>query len=668
MQPLKIPGLLVLAGGLLFLAGCGKKAETTTDLGDWPGMEADLQRTLQEQSDFYVFKTPEDWQRETASLVWDDASDLPEFADPNAKKGGTFRYFISDFPRTLRTIGPDATGGIRPYLLDYVAMPSMEIHPNVPGRVYPGVAEKWAVDRDTRTVYIRLDPAARWSDGKPVTTADIVFTWYFYRSPITNEPWYADFYTKTHERLTVYDELHYAVTLPELKPDILEKAGNIAPYPKHAFADYGPDWIEKYNWRVLPTTGAYTLRDRDVDKGRAITLTRVEDWWAKDRKFWRGRYNPDRYRLTVIRDPNKAFEAFQRGDIDMFPIGRPELWYEKLPDTHPDVQAGYIAKTKFFNRTPRPDWGLWINRSQPLLDNRDIREGIHFATDFDQVVTNYFRGDSVRMQTRSDGYSWRTHPTITARPFDPARAREFFAKAGFDQQGPDGVLRNEAGQRLAFTITTYAKALEAMLPVLKQQALKAGLDLDIEMLDATTGWKKVQEKQHQIALVALSRSVEQYPRYWEMYHGSNAYDDAYLDASGAAVPRFADGTPNPKPAQVNTHTNNMTMTFIPELDRLIEAYDRSSTMEEIKRHAVDIEQIIHDDAGWVPGWATPFYRTGYWRHVKWPAGFNVMQSREAEEMFLHWIDSDEQAALEAARRAKTTFEPQILVFDQFKTQ
>ena len=64
-------------------------------------MEAELAKTIKEQSDFYVFKTPADL---PAGLKWENGADLPEFANPNAKKGGTFNYFIPDFPRTIRTI------------------------------------------------------------------------------------------------------------------------------------------------------------------------------------------------------------------------------------------------------------------------------------------------------------------------------------------------------------------------------------------------------------------------------------------------------------------------------------------------------------------------------------------------------------------------------------
>jgi microcin C transport system substrate-binding protein len=147
-------------------------------------------------------------------------------------------------------------------------------------------------------------------------------------------------------------------------------------------------------------------------------LTRLDDWWARDKKYWKNRYNPDRIQMNIIRETPKVFEAFKRGDIDSFGLNIAEYWYEKLPDSDPDVQAGYIYKSVFYNQKPRPTYGLWINTSRPLLDNRDIREGIQFATNWDLVIEKFFRGDYSRLDTSSDGYGEFSHPTLKARPFD----------------------------------------------------------------------------------------------------------------------------------------------------------------------------------------------------------------------------------------------------------
>jgi microcin C transport system substrate-binding protein len=658
------------------LASCGKKdsgSTGTTTTAATPGkpgegpMAADLAATLERENEFYVFKTAADI---PADLKWEDGSDLPEFADPDAKKGGTFTYYIGDFPRTLRVLGPDATGGIRQYLWDYTAVYPAREHPNFPGRVYPGYASEWAAEPKTRTVYYRINESARWSDGAPVTAQDVVFSLYLYRSTHIQEPWYNDFHQKTWERVTVFDDRTFALTMKELRPDFVVRCSQgFYLFPKHAMADFGPNFIQDYQWRTLPTLGAYVLRDEDVDKGRSVTLTRLKDWWAKDIRFWRGTYNPDRYRFTVVRDPDKAFESFVRGDLDFFlPMSTPKYWYDLLPDNHPDVAAGYIHKTKFSNRIPRPDWGLWINRSKPLLNDQNVRVGIQHAANFQLVADQFYRGDAVQMQTRSDGYSWRVHPTMTARTFDPVKAREYFSAAGFTTQGPDGVLRNAAGQRLSFNLTTYLATVRDVMSILKTEALKAGLELNLEVLDQTTGWKKVQEKNHEIALIALSRSPELFPRYWEMHHGSNAYEDAYIGPDGKPVGKYSLGTPNPEPKKIRAQTNNMTEIFIPELDRLIEAYDQTETLDQLKPLAAQIEQMIHNDASWVPGWAIPFYRVAYWRWVKWPKDFNVMISRNAEEYFVHWIDEDVKEETLAARRSGKTFAPSIESFDKYKEQ
>ena len=241
-------------------------------------MEAELAAVVTAEPDFFIRK---DISELPADLVWQDGSDLPEFADPNAIKGGSFNYYITDFPRTLRTLGPDATGGIRPYLLDYVEPYFLHPHPTVPGGVYPGLCTEWAEDHANKTIYYRIDPNARWSDGTPLTTADVEFTFYFMRSPHLRAPWYNDFYKTNFKSVTIYDDYVFALTHPVDKPDLASRFGAFVPYPRHAFQDFGPDFVERFQWRVVPKLGPYTLSEDDIDKGRSVTLRRDKEWWAK---------------------------------------------------------------------------------------------------------------------------------------------------------------------------------------------------------------------------------------------------------------------------------------------------------------------------------------------------------------------------------------------------
>lgn len=655
----------------LGLAGCGKTPPDATSPAPTTasptatgspssgapavsGMEVDLKRTIAAQPEFYHFKTAADFATDTQGLSWDDGSELDEFANPEAKKGGTLKLWLADFPPTLRTIGPDATSGIRPYLLDYVAMSFLEPHPNYPGHPYPELATGYAVDRAKKTVYFKLDPTAVWSDGVPFTTDDVVFSFYYYRSPALNEPWYNDFYTKNFETLTIYDAHTFALTLKELKPDIAVKAGNIAPFPKHFFEDFGPGWEQRYNWKVCPTLGAFTLHDEDIRRTTSITLTRVKDWWGEKRRFLRGRWNPDKIHLEVIHDPDKAFEAFVHGDIDVFQLTT-QMWFEKLPDTHPSVASGFTVKTIFYDDIPRPNFGLWLNEAQPGLDNLDVRLGIQYASNMEQVCKQYFRGFATVQKTASDGFGWNPNPSLRPRPFDPAKAREYFAKAGYTTQGPDGVLVNAQGKRLSFTITTGYRNYQDVMVILKQEALKAGLEFNLEVLDRTEAFEKMEQKRHEIALVAFSRTPEMYPRYWEYTDGVNAYDTPYL----------ADGSPNPA-RKPKPSTNNLTSIADYQLDQLIKQYDKADNMDEVRALAAKIEQILHDNAGWVNGWAVPFYRVGYRPWVKWPADFDSKQSLDFENFWVMWIDQDAQKEALAAKAEGRNLPVQILTYDKYK--
>lgn len=621
--------------------------------------QEEYEQTVADTPLFFQFKTLDDI---PAGLTWTHNSHLPEIGSDDARKGGTLYGALQDFPRTLRRVGPDANGSFRPYILDDVAMRLARRHPNVTeigpeGHYYmPELAREWAVDNENKTVYVRLDPSARWSDGGRVTSDDYLFMFFFFHSSYIRAPWYNNWYTEMYTNITKYDDLTFSISVPEAKPDMNSRVLDLIPSPRHFFKELGEDYVERYQWRFQPTTGAYVIKDEDIKKGRSITLNRQTDWWAKDKKFLKNRYNYDRIHLTVIRDIPKMFESFKRGDLDGTGLTNlPEYNYEKLPDSDPDVQKGYIHKVTFYNEIPRPSYGFWINQAKPLLDNRNIRVGIHYASNWDRVIKEYFRGDYIRMNTTADGYGEFTHPTLKAREFNIDRALEEFAKAGFRQRGPDGILVNQQGQRLSFTLSTGYRTFQDMLTIIKEEAAKAGLEFRLEVLDGTAGWKMAQEKNHDITFSALNVSPEMYPRYWETYHGDNAYD----------VPWLGDGvTPNPD-RQIKTQTNNLQSIAIAELDKMINAYRKSDDAGEMRRLAFRMEEILYEDASFVPGFVQPFYRAAYWRWLRYPDDFNVKLSRGAGEYFLAWIDEDLKRETLEARKSGKAFEKVIQVYDQY---
>jgi len=579
-----------------------------------------------------------------ADLQWENGEEQEEFASPEAIKFGIERIYIPDFPGTLRTVGPDSSTSFRGYIHDEHELPLVKKHPET-GAYYGALAREWAISEDRKTVYFRIDPKARFSDGVPVQVKHFWFTIYFMRSDWIQAPWYKNWYSDKYTHLTKYDDLTFSVGLTDAKPDTLRFfEEDLFPLPEHFYDEFDETFINKYAWRFQPTTGPYVILEEDLRKGRTITQTRQVEWWADDKKFWRNRYNPIKRHFSVIRDPDKAVESLIAGEFDSIRVSTPDVWDDKLGASEA-VKKGWLIRAQFYNEVPRPCYSLRLNKTQALLGNRDIREGIQYATNFDLAIEQVFRGQYARMQSSSDGYGEFTNPDIHSRSFDAKKARELFAKAGFVEMGSDGILQNDKGQRLSFTITTGYKRLSDVLTVVQQSARQAGIEYKLEITDPTTAWKKVQQKKHEIVLAALNRSVEKYPRYHDFWHSYNAFKE--------------DGS-------VKTETNNWTMTADPDWDTLIDRYERSTSYEEIKAIAYELEEKIHADAAFVPGWVRPFFQAAYWDYIRWPEGFSKRLVREYDDLCTQWIDPEAKEKIINARREKADLGGEIIIFDQHK--
>ena len=114
------------------------------------------------------------------NLEWLTNNTAEVFANPNAKKGGTYRTFMLGFPLTLRLVGPDSNSGFAGNLRS-IRMSLIDLHPNTE-ELLPALATHWAYGEDKKSMYFKLDPNARWSDGHPVTADDYLFILEFMRS------------------------------------------------------------------------------------------------------------------------------------------------------------------------------------------------------------------------------------------------------------------------------------------------------------------------------------------------------------------------------------------------------------------------------------------------------------------------------------------------------
>lgn len=570
-----------------------------------------------------------------AGLEWQDGMGEPDIGDPRALKGGVFRRFMPSFPPTIRPTGPNSNNSFRGDLYDYIDMPLVGMHPETLGMI-PGLARQWAVSADGRTTWFRIHPDATYSDGSPVRAEDFLFKIYVYISDHVTNPFYKQFYREEIAQLTVHDEHTLSVSLPEARLYAPAVAGSLTPAHQGFYAEYGPDYAERYQWRFPPTTGAYEVRGEDIVKGVSITQSRVKDWWARDLKYYRHRYNPDKIVNLVVRDESKAFELFRAGELDSFLLGRPDLWYEKS-EMEP-VYRGYIERVTFYNRYPKIPRGFYINVTKPPVDSRDVRVGIDHSMNWQKVIDVMFRGDAQRLNAFNEGYGKFSDPTIRARSYSIPAARAAFAAAGYTEEGRDGILARPDGTRLSVAVTYPSFPIyDRIFAILREDALACGLDFRLEGLETTVAYKKVMQKQHQMTFTGWVISPPT-PVYHQYLHSSNAFDDKG----------------NPKP-----QTNNVFSWARPDTDRLSVAVRNARTEDELAAAAIQLQNIMHDEAVFLPAYTVDFDRIGFWRWVRWPdceeTRFCAPLVYDPHEVHVHWIDPERKRETQAARRSGRSF-------------
>ncbi|MBT4761726.1 MAG: ABC transporter substrate-binding protein [Bdellovibrionaceae bacterium] len=567
-------------------------------------------------------------------LKWETNNSDSVYASPNAKKGGTFRLYMKSFPMTLRTVGPDSNGSFRGFILDnYMGL--TEIHPNSK-KIIPSLATHWSYAKNNTTVYYKLDPSAKWSDGKPITADDYLFTLDFMRSKHIVAPWYNNNYTKEYDKIIKYDDYTIAIVGSKKRtPYELQLANGMTPFPKHAIK-LDKNFVKNYNWKIIPNSGPYLISK--VKKGKSVTFKRNKNWWAKDLRYVKNRYNVDKILVKVIRDDNVAFEHFRKGSIDIYGLTIPKDWHDKSKVK--EVEKGYIQKLWFYTDSPLPTYGIWLNTDKPIFKDINVRKAFAHAMNIEKVNKTILRGDYERLHTSYTGNGKFTNTKLRAREFDLKKVDKYMKLAGWDKRGPDGI-RLKKGQRMSIELLTGYSHHRDRITVVKEEAKKAGIELVLKEMDGATAFKSTLEKQHTAVWQGWSTSI--IPGFWQGYHSDNAH----------------------KP-----QTNNISNTDNKKIDSLIMKYRNTFNWNTKQSLSRDILRAIYDEAVMIPTFKIDYYRVGFWRYMKFPKVPGTKLSRSTFEAFgerpwgtggLFWIDKDIKKETLTAKKAGKSFKPVTLI-------
>jgi peptide/nickel transport system substrate-binding protein len=313
------------------------------------------------------------------------------FVNPDAPKGGTMHYGVfGTFDNLSPIIVRGATTTARgiwadPEYGNLVFEPLMQRSPDEPFTLYGLLAESVETD-DARTfVEFTLDPRAKFSDGRPVTVEDVLFTTDMMKQIGIVRPQYTAWLQKV-ARIEKVGERSVRFTFNEKADRELPMLlAGLPVLPEHGF---DRATFERTTLQPLIGSGPYII-DK-VEPGQRITYRRNPDYWARDLPVKRGIDNYDRIVVEYFRDASAQFEAFQKGLYYVFPEGSPRHWQSAYE--FPAAKDGRVIKETFQTGKPAGTYGFFFNTRRTVFQNRDVRAALGLLFDFEWANKNLYFG------------------------------------------------------------------------------------------------------------------------------------------------------------------------------------------------------------------------------------------------------------------------------------
>ena len=333
------------------------------------------------------------------------------YVDPNAPKGGRL---VQGALGTFDSLNPLIVNGVpaistRGYVIESLLTRNYD----EPFTLYGLLAKSVETDDARSYVTFRIDPLAKFSDGRPVTAEDVIFSWRLLRDK--GRPNYRTYYVKVAkaealgERVVRFD---LAGSNDRELPLIL---GLMPVLPKHATNE---DTFEETTLKPPIGSGPYVIAQ--VDAGRSVTLRRNPAYWGRDLAVNKGLWNFDTLQFDYYRDVNSQLEAFKKGLFDVRVEVDPGRW-ETAYD-FPAVRDRRVIKEAFPSGLPQGMLGLVFNTRRPIFADIRVREAISLLFDFEWINKNFFFGQ----YRRSASYFAGSELSAYRRPAD-ARERALIA-------------------------------------------------------------------------------------------------------------------------------------------------------------------------------------------------------------------------------------------------
>ena len=361
-------------------------------------------------------------------------------------------------------------------------------------RLVGALADGWQIDPDGLWIRAHINPRARFSDGTPVTSEDIRWT---YMDFINNPLIEAERARSTQDNLKevkVVDGLTVDFIFQEaFFTNILIALGNPI-LPKHYYAKFEPSQINQGTGMTMGS-GPFRLSKlpsgpEDLSNqwtpGEDVVLVRNEQYWAEKPAL-------ERMRFKSIKDDLGRLVAFRNGEGSMMLPTSPQ--FNKVLKEEPEFEKSNYA-LKWTNMRCGYSFIAWQcgprsgKNLTPFADKR-VRRAMTMLLDRERMIRDIWDGIGIVSKGPNNPESPASDPAVQPLPFDQDQAKQLLTEAGWKDRDGDGILENEKGDKFTFeyTYATGGEISERLARFVKDSYGKAGIMVTTRPVD----WSRYQE-------------------------------------------------------------------------------------------------------------------------------------------------------------------------------
>ena len=471
-------------------------------------------------------------------------------------------WLVRAFPTGLATLTPlVSSDAYSSEVQSYVLEPLLIRDPDT--LEWQGLlAQDWSFSEDGMTIRFTLREGVEFSDGEPLTSDDVVFTYEFIMNEAIAAP-RARAYLEKLESVIAIDQRTVDFVFSEPYFNSLSLAGGLQVLARHFYEPFLEDPRSFNQSRgLLMGTGPYRLAD---PRGWTPDLGMVE--LQRNPRYW-GPVDPpfDRLLWRVIENDSARLTTFRNGELDIY-AARPRE-YQQLRDD--ERLAARTQRFEYMSPTAGYSyigWNQQRNDQPTLFADPRVRRAMAYLTDTDRIIDEIMLGYAEPAVSPFNPRSPQHDASITPYPFDVAKAQALLAEAGFADRNGDGILQGPDGQQFEFDLVFFQdnEDTRRMVLFLRDLYARAGIVMRPRPTEWSVMLDLLNRKDFDAITLGWTSGVE--TDVYQMFHSSQ---------------RVAGG-------------DNFIHYGNPELDALIEL--ARSTVDDEERMPIwhQVERILHEE-------------------------------------------------------------------------